>query len=86
VESQFKIFNDFGYRTTFIPESDCACDGRHTEAMRKLGVEGRSAHFFMRARQVIEPASGGFDVVLLCRAYVARELKRQAAVLFCLRK
>ncbi len=91
VESQLTLLNDFGYRVIFIPESNFLLDGQHTEALQKLGVDVRYHPFTTSVREVIEAevSNGLFDVVVLCRAYIAdrympivRELVPAAKVIF----
>lgn len=85
--SQMKVFSDFGFRVTFIPESNFLYDGCHAEALQKQGIEVIHAPHMRRVREVLE--RGGFDVIVLCRAYIAerylpmvRELAPLAKVIF----
>lgn len=89
VMSQLKVLGDFGFRVTFIPEGNFACQGAYTEALQKMGVETIHYPYFTTVRAVLEAARGQFDVVVLCRAYIAerylpmvRELAPQAKVVF----
>jgi putative sugar O-methyltransferase len=89
VVSQLKVLGDFGFRITFVPESNFAYHGAYTKALQKLGVETVHFPYATSVRAVLEAARGPFDVVVLCRAYIAerylpmvRELAPQAKVIF----
>ena len=71
VMSQLKVFTDFGFRVTFIPESSFAHDGRYTEALQKMGVEAIYWPHGTSVHQELEASRDAFDVVVLCRAYIA---------------
>ncbi len=70
VVSQLKVFTDFGFRVTFIPESSFAHDGRHTEALQKMGVEALYWPHVTSVYQALEAARDSYDVIVLCRAYI----------------
>lgn len=87
--SQMKVYSDFGFRVTFVPESNFAHVGAYTEALQKQGIEAIYHPSASSVREVLETAQDGFDVVVLCRAYIAdrylpmvRELAPRAKVVF----
>ena len=69
--SQMKVYGEFGFRVTFIPESNLAHAGRYTTALQEQGIEVMHHPHARSVREVLETAMDGFDVVVLCRAYIA---------------
>lgn len=86
--SQMTVLRDFGFRITFIPDSNFLRDGRHCEALQKQGIEVIYTPYVTNVRDVLE-SEPGFDVVFLCRAHIvakyltmAREVAPRAKVIF----
>jgi putative sugar O-methyltransferase len=84
-----RMLQHFGFRITFVPESNFAYRGAYTEALGKLGVSAVYHPNVSSVRGVLEAANDGFDVVFLCRAYIAdryldlvRELAPRARIVF----
>jgi len=84
-----RLLNRFGARITFVPESNFAHRGAYTEALGKLGVEVAYHPVVSSVREVLEREADAFNVVFLCRAYIAdrylamvRELAPRARIVF----
>lgn len=87
--SQMQVFSEFGFRITFIPESNFVFDGPHAEALQKQGIEVIHAPYARTVREILESAENKLDVVVLCRSYIAhlylpmvRALAARAKVIF----
>ncbi len=84
-----RLLKRFGARITFVPESNFAYRGAYSDALGKLGVRVAYHPSVSNVRQVLEQSKDGFDVVFLCRAYIAdrylalvRELAPNARIVF----
>lgn len=84
-----RLLKRLGGRITFVPESNFAFRGPYTVALGKLGVHVAYHPKVRSVRQVFEEADGQFDLVFLCRAYIAdrylglvREMAPRARVIF----
>lgn len=82
-----RIFGAFGYRVTFIPESNFVHRGRYTEDLQRMGVRAIHFPFARTGREVLSAAT--FDVVVPCRVWIAesyvplaRELAPDARIVF----
>lgn len=87
--NMMRLLKRFGARITFVPESNFAYRGAYTDALGKLGVRVAYHPHSSSVREVLEKARGGFDLVFLCRAYIAdrylamvRELAPRARIVF----
>ena len=75
-----RMFGDFGFRVTFVPESNFVHRGHYTQALQDSGIECIHHPFASTIKDVL--AGQAFDVVVLCRAYIAEryiDLVRQMA-------
>lgn len=84
-----RLLKRFGARITFVPESNFAYRGPYTVALGKLGVQVAYHPKVRSVREVLEEAQGQFDLVFLCRAYIAdrylglvREMAPRARIVF----
>lgn len=84
-----QIFGDFGFQVTFVPESNFIRRGRYTDALQKIGVEAIHHPYQSSIAGILAADGPQFDVVVLCRAYIAeryldlvRELAPQAKIIF----
>jgi len=64
----------FGYRVTFIPESDLLHFGRYTTTLQAMGVECLYHPYITSGGQVIEKRGNEFDAIMLVRVTVAFHL------------
>ena len=67
-----RMLIDFGYRLTFIPESNLLHFGRYTRALQAMGVECLYHPFIDSVKGVIEARGAEFDVVMLVRGPTGR--------------
>jgi putative sugar O-methyltransferase len=84
-----RLLRGFGARITFVPESNFAYRGAYADALGKLGIQVAYRPNVSSVREVLEKTPGGFDLVFLCRAYIAdrylgliRELLPSARIVF----
>jgi glycosyltransferase involved in cell wall biosynthesis/SAM-dependent methyltransferase len=71
--NMLRILTDLGFRVTFIPESNFLHRGSYTEALQESGVEVIYHPFNSTVQQVLERETRDFDVVVLCRVYIAEK-------------
>jgi len=83
-----RCLKSFGFDVSFVPESNFAHQGHYTGALQNLGIEVLHHPHVGNLRQALE-RHGPFDVVILCRAYIAdrymalvRQLLPAAKVIF----
>src|SRR5262245_65846 len=83
-----RILNEFGFRVTFVPESNFGHGGKCTDTLQAMGVEAIYAPYFHNVRDLLEK-DGNFELVVLCRVEIAsryldlvRELVPRARVVF----
>ena len=75
-----RILNEFGFRVTFVPDSNFIHRGRYTDALQAMGVEAIYAPYFHNVRDLLIEKDGNFELVVLCRVEIASrylELVRQ---------
>ncbi len=63
-----RIFQDLGYRVTFLPARDLTPAGAYTDDMRRQGIECVSLPAATTAERYLRENAGVFPVVLLYRA------------------
>ncbi|MCA3420056.1 MAG: putative sugar O-methyltransferase [Roseomonas sp.] len=69
--NMMRLLKRLGAEITFIPESNFAYRGAYSDALCKLGVRVIYYPNFQNVEQVLQQEDCGFDVVFLCRAYIA---------------
>jgi GT2 family glycosyltransferase len=77
-----RILNEFGFRVTFVPESNFIHRGKYTDTLQAMGVEAIYAPYFNTVCDVLIEKDGDFELVVLCRAEIANrylDLVRQLA-------
>jgi glycosyltransferase involved in cell wall biosynthesis len=75
-----RILNEFGFRVTFVPDSNFIHRGRYTDTLQAMGVEAIYAPYFQNVRDLLIEKDGNFELVVLCRVEIASrylELVRQ---------
>lgn len=68
-----RIFTDLGFRVTFIPESNFLHRGKYTEALQACGIEVVYHPYNSTVGEVLERGTREFDIVVLCRIYIAEK-------------
>jgi putative sugar O-methyltransferase len=66
-----KILQDFGFRTTFVPENNFAHRGTYTNHLQAMGVEAIYRPYYENIRDLILEKDRNFDLVIICRADIA---------------
>jgi putative sugar O-methyltransferase len=87
--NMMRLLQRFGCQITYVPESNFAYRGAYTEALLEMGVRVAYHPHISSVRAMLEAVQGNFDVVFLCRAYIAdrylglvRELAPHARIVF----
>jgi len=65
-----RILQDFGFRTTFVPENFLH-QGKYTEKLQAMGVETIYSPYFVNIHNLIIEKGCNFDLVVICRADIA---------------
>lgn len=84
-----RLLRRFGARITFVPESNFAYRGAYTDALGRIGVHAVFHPNASSVRGLLEATPDAFDIVFLCRAYIAdrylglvRKLAPNARIVF----
>jgi glycosyltransferase involved in cell wall biosynthesis len=84
-----RILNEFGFRVTFVPESNFIHRGKYTDTLQAMGVETIYAPYFDNVRDLLIEKDGNFEFVVLCRVEIAsryldlvRQLVPRARIVF----
>jgi GT2 family glycosyltransferase/glycosyltransferase involved in cell wall biosynthesis len=84
-----RILNEFGFRVTFVPESNFIHRGKYTDTLQAMGVEAIYAPYFHNVRDLLIEKDGNFELVVLCRVEIAhryldlvRQLVPRARIVF----
>jgi O-antigen biosynthesis protein len=84
-----RILNEFGFRVTFVPESNFIHRGKYTDTLQAMGVETIYAPYFRNVRDLLIEKDGNFELVVLCRVEIAsryldlvRQLVPRARIVF----
>jgi O-antigen biosynthesis protein len=84
-----RILNEFGFRVTFVPDSNFKYRGKYTDTLQAMGVEAIYAPFYHNVRDLLIDKNGNFELVVLCRVEIAsqyldlvRQLAPRARIVF----
>ncbi|MCW3473932.1 glycosyltransferase [Limobrevibacterium gyesilva] len=84
-----RMLGELAFRVTFVPESNMAFAEGYTDSLRALGVDVVHFPYCASVNDILETRGDEFDVVVLCRAYIAdryidrvRKLAPQARIIF----
>ena len=84
-----RILNEFGFRVTFVPDSNFIHRGKYTDTLQAMGVEAIYAPYFHNVRDLLIEKDGNFELVVLCRVEIAsryldlvRQLAPRARIVF----
>jgi glycosyltransferase involved in cell wall biosynthesis len=84
-----RILNEFGFRVTFVPDSNFIHRGKYTDTLQAMGVEAIYAPYFHNVRDLLIEKGGNFELVVLCRVEIAsryldlvRQLVPRARIVF----
>jgi putative sugar O-methyltransferase len=66
-----KILDSMGFRVTFVPESNFAHRDRYTDDLQKIGVRALFSPLCSSVEQALAEAPEPFDLVVLCRGWIA---------------
>jgi O-antigen biosynthesis protein len=65
-----RILQDFGFRTTFVPEN-LLHQGKYTDKLQAMGVEAIYSPYYGSIHDLITEKNCSFDLVVICRADIA---------------
>jgi glycosyltransferase involved in cell wall biosynthesis len=84
-----RILNGFGFRVTFVPDSNFIHRGKYTDTLQAMGVEAIYAPYYHNVRELLIEKDGNFELVVLCRVEIAsqymvlvRQLVPRARIVF----